>query len=68
MHSPTVEMFARIYENGTDLMASGLSQEAEAIYQIAKQGFGMHHALAATLLSNDFVSESVRMYARVVLQ
>ena len=66
MHSPTVEMFARIYENGKDLMASGFVQEAEAIYQIAKQGFGLHQAIASTLLANNFDDEAVRMFARVV--
>ena len=66
MNSPTIEMFARMYENGKDLMASGSTQEADAIYQISKQGFAMHHALAATLLSNKHPNEAVRMYARVV--
>ena len=59
-------MYARMYENGKDLMASGLVQEAEAVYQIASQGLAMYHQLAVNLHKNQFPEEAVRMFARVV--
>ena len=59
-------MYARMYENGKDLMASGLVHEAEAVYQIASQGLAMYHQLAVNLHKNQFPEEAVRMFARVV--
>ena len=62
---PCIEMYGRMYAHGDYLKNNGKEMEAQVLHECAQKGFGLMHALAAILSTQNHRKEAVRLFGKV---